>query len=517
MPTSQHSKGFMSRFRMSICLRLLLILAAMFIWPAVSLGQDQRCSPAVSRGIIDVGGYFTAYDSFQHAIISNDGSLYEIFFDPTKGIFQSHLARFPGTLAIAAEYAPTDVRRQNVIVARQNGEIHHVWFVPSFRIESRLLARINGVIDVCAFYSNDTGIQRAVVVTASGDIIEMEWFSGLTPEPSPLFLRTTLTNIPGATHVAGFFAKDDRNNIVIVSTRSGDVYEIFYQRPDKIGKSIIGKYSDIIDVGGFYTDDDQFRHAIVGTGDGTINELAYHPLKGREVRPLLVAPGLRHLSGYATTEVDHWRHVIVGTNAGEVRELYYDKKLDKGFAPLGGYAAEATFGVDTSPDLANYTDQTFRGSTAGLTSAIAGNYNALYAVSLNAGVWKSVEGRRWQQLPKSPPLAYSIAVDPNEPAHLVVGERNGDSIAASLNRSGVWESLDGGNSWSYVLDPRAINACGSQAIPSVAFDALSNIYAATGCGVVKKPAGATAFQVLSRTEGKGSFTAIATVNVLGQT
>src|SRR5262249_39927262 len=147
-------------------------------------------------------------------------------------------------------------------------------------------------------------------------------------------------------------------------------------------------------------------------------------------------------------------------------ELFYDPKKGQGFGLLRSYAAEQPFGEDPSPDLANGKPQPFRGSTAGLTPAIAGDGNFLYAVSLDAGVWKSAEGSRWQQLPNSPPLANSIAVDPNNSAHLVVGERNGDSVATSLNRAGIWESFDGGNTWSYKLNPLTLGGCFSQAIPS---------------------------------------------------
>lgn len=502
---------------MTFHLRFLFVVATVLCCISAGSAQDQRCNRAVARGIIDVAGYFTSDDRFQHAIVSNDGSLYEIFFDPTKGIFQSHLGRFPDTVAIAAEYAPADLRRQNVIIARQNGEVHHLWFIPSSRIESRLLNRFTGVVDVGAFYSNDSGIQRALVATANGNIVELEWQSTGAAEPGHVFSEKLLTNIPGATHISGFFAKDDRFNIVIVSTRSGEVWEIFYKDPTRIGKSVIASYPNIIDVAGFYTDDDQFRHAIVATGSGVIHEVFYHPLKGKGAAPLITVPGLKNISGYATTEVDGWRHVIVSTNGGEVRELFYDPRRGKGFGPLRTYLPQALFGEDPSVDLANGKPQPFRGSAAGLTSAVAGNEQVLYAVSLNAGVWKSVEERRWQQLPKSPPLACSIAVDPSNSAHLVVGERNGDSITTSLNRAGVWESRDGGNSWSYELNARTISGCGSQAIPSVAFDAKSNIYAATDCGVVKKPAGGPSFQILAGTQGKGSFTAVTTVEVAGQT
>ena len=127
-------------------------------------------------------------------------------------------------------------------------------------------------------------------------------------------------------------------------------------------------------------------------------------------------------------------------------------------------------------------------STAGLTFALAGNDQALYAVSLSAGVWKlSKPTQTWHQLVGSPRYAMSIAVDPVNPAHVVVGERNGDTVDVRLNEAGVWESTDGGLAWSYVLDPLAMpGGCWSQAIPSVAFTTKSTLIVATACGIARR-------------------------------
>lgn len=497
----------------NLVLALLLILGAVI---ATTQAQEQRCTRATSRGIIDVGGYFTAGDRFQHAIVSNDGSLSEIFFDPTRGIFQSQLGRFPDTLALAAQYAPADLQRQNIVVARQNGEVHHLWFSPSLGNDSRLLNKYTGVVDVAAFYSHDTGIQRAIVATANGNIVELEWRSTATTQPGNVFSEKLLTNIPGVTRVSGFFAKDDNFNIVHVVTRSGDVHEIFYKDPARIGRSVIATFTDIVDIASFYTDDDQFRHAIVATRSGAINEVFYHPIKGKGIATLITIPGLKNIAGYATTEIDRRRHVIASTNSGEVVEVFYDIVTGTRRATLRTFAPVTPIGEDPSPDLPNGKPQPFRASTAGLTLAVVGDENVRYSVSLNAGVWKSVNNGSWRQLPNSPPLAYSIAIDPNNANHLVVGERDGDSVDISLNRSGIWESLDGGNTWSYELNPRTLSGCFSQAVPSVAFDSRSNIYAGTACGVAKKPSGGSTFQTLPGTTGRGLITSVTTVDVAGQ-
>src|SRR5579863_5289071 len=87
-------------------------------------------------------------------------------------------------------------------------------------------------------------------------------------------------------------------------------------------------------------------------------------------------------------------------------------------------------------------------SASGLVINVAGDKNGLYAVALNSGVWKTqlnANGQfdSWQQLAQSPRYAYCIAVDPNSPNHIAVGEREGDGIDISQRNSGLWESYDG--------------------------------------------------------------------------
>ena len=145
-------------------------------------------------------------------------------------------------------------------------------------------------------------------------------------------------------------------------------------------------------------------------------------------------------------------------------------------------------------------------SSAGLISALAGDNQTIYAIGLNSGIWKSSlvppfsplinkkTGRySWEQLVNSPPGAISIAVDPNDSSHLVVGERNGDAVNIRLNRVGLWESFNAGVDWTYAFNPLAI-PCTSQAVPAVAFSPKSTIFISTACGIGRRPKGATTFE-----------------------
>jgi hypothetical protein len=148
----------------------------------------------------------------------------------------------------------------------------------------------------------------------------------------------------------------------------------------------------------------------------------------------------------------------------------------------------ALVGVDISPDQVNGVPADDGASTSGLIHSLAGDEKTLYAVSLNAGVWRSVGGGAWAQLPHSPQRAFSIAVDPANPQHIAVGERDGDANTLADNHSGIRESYDSGDSFGEYFDPSLQGKCGgSQATPSLTFTHQNSVLvAATACGVAYK-------------------------------
>jgi hypothetical protein len=159
---------------------------------------------------------------------------------------------------------------------------------------------------------------------------------------------------------------------------------------------------------------------------------------------------------------------------------------------------------DVSPDLYNskIDGQPGQTSTAGATLALAGDDSSLYAVSVNAGVWKCVSNGWWFQLPNSPARAYCLAVDPNNPNHVVVGQRLDD--VTTVQDPGIWESNDAGYTWSSVA-----LSCFSQAIPAVAFSNTSTLFVATSCGVARRGTGDSTLTFDATTPGLGQITALA--------
>jgi len=169
---------------------------------------------------------------------------------------------------------------------------------------------------------------------------------------------------------------------------------------------------------------------------------------------------------------------------------------------LGGPVFE-----DVSPNLPHGVLKS-RASISGLTLAVVGDHDRLFALSLNAGVWRSDRGGPWIQLPNSSANANCIAVDPTNVRHIAVGERNGFAIDMQKNWCGVRESFDAGNHWRRTLDPLEIPGCRSQAVSSVAFDPYGNLYAATSVGIGVRRGSKGTFDFSASPTGSGLVTCI---------
>src|SRR5665213_2807802 len=167
---------------------------------------------------------------------------------------------------------------------------------------------------------------------------------------------------------------------------------------------------------------------------------------------------------------------------------------------------------DIAPNTSNGTSQA-GSSTAGLTYDLAGDDGLLYALSLNAGLFRSRNGGPWVQLAHSPSMATKVLADPFNPQHLFVGERNSDAEPTRLVRAGLWESSDAGDTWKLILEPARHAACQAdnlQAVPAILMNVSTNtVFAGTGCGIARRKAGATDFDYTESPQDIGPVTAFA--------
>lgn len=134
---------------------------------------------------------------------------------------------------------------------------------------------------------------------------------------------------------------------------------------------------------------------------------------------------------------------------------------------------------------------------SGVVQTLAGTRDMTFAIPKTGGVWRSVNRGAWTYLRESPPRAFSIAVEPRNTQHIAVGERDDDAAVNRLGRSGLWESTDAGNTWTYTFDPTSLpvfaGAPTHQAIPAVAFaHATSTLLVATDHGIARRVQSQTA-------------------------
>jgi hypothetical protein len=167
--------------------------------------------------------------------------------------------------------------------------------------------------------------------------------------------------------------------------------------------------------------------------------------------------------------------------------------------------------LDISPNSTSSQQQHSSGPS-GVVYGIYGDESALYALTPSAGVWKSTSGGPWAQLSASPRYAISMAIDPTNPAHLAVGERDGDAKAFNLERTGLWESSDGGATFTLTFQPITQPGCraaGVVSIPALAFTSDGTLYVGTPCGIGRRAPNQRSVDFSTSPAGAGLIAAFA--------
>jgi len=219
--------------------------------------------------------------------------------------------------------------------------------------------------------------------------------------------------------------------------------------------------------------------------------LAPGETKVSELSGFFKVTGTQDVNAIATWQTD--QTIIVPKGPSDFEKKFVFKKLGEDTKSIVVYAMDAPptrpqF-VDLGPNQPN--EENGGVTRSGVVGAMAGSQDGLFAIPKTAGVWRSVNGGAWSHLRSSPPRALSIAIEPDNTNHIAVGEREDDNPDPRLGRSGLWESTDFGNSWTYTYDPSPLAT--NQRIPAVAFsNTTSTLFIATSVGVARRPRSQTA-------------------------
>ncbi|MGW4047316.1 WD40/YVTN/BNR-like repeat-containing protein [Streptomyces sp. NPDC004721] len=451
-----------------------------------------------------LGGYFTANDSYRHAIVGTaEGKVFDISFGQPQAHGRSYLACFDAITAADAFFTPDD-DFGHVIVATPNGDISEIFNGSSGTFfTSPPLANFSDILGISAFFTPDDGLRRVIVATGDGNLTEVSY--GI--QAGTAVTQLPLANFANIVDIAAFYTADDGLRHVIVATGDGNVTEVYYGPAIgvRIAEPPLGTDRDIVSIAAFYSPDDRARHVIAATSNGDIIDKIYGPTIGVHIGWRLIAT-LRDIVGIAAfyTPDDSARHVIAATGDGSVTEVYYYPQSP----PYVSQPALDVFGVDAptlediSPDLSNLDANASAVlsandiSTAGRSVSIAGNADELFVFNQQAGVWKNTGELNWSALPRSPLTASifppsQIDVDPVAGGHVVAG-----------TLQGAFESTDGGSTWTPIQQTWP---CGSAAIRAVAFAKNSELVLATDCGIATRPAAGQPFTYFPTAAGVGAL------------
>jgi hypothetical protein len=465
---------------------------------------------AASGAVLSVSGYVSTTDSIQHAVAAtDDGNLQEIYWGipSLHGIQQNTLGCYAKAMATTSFFTPDD-NIQHTLIAFANGDIRQIMHSAAKGLTlSPVMMNVGTDVALAGFYAADD--KNRIVLTATPDGSIREFFYDKT---NAVHGGEVIASMPRPSKIAGFYSDDDKIRHAIIATQTGDIFEIFYAPSIgvHISQPALAHFSGIVAIAAFYTPDDHFRHVIVATENGAITEIFYGNGKGTHISSPALAthPGTVSVAAYYTAS-DKNRHVIAGLESGEIREIFYNPTKGVGDGTIALLRPDPLTVTDVSPNANNGITR-IEPNMSGLTERIAGDPGELYAVSLNAGVWKSIAGGAWTRLANSPKNAYSIAVDPSNTQHVLVGERGGDSLNPKNDQMGVWETTNGGAIWSYVFNPLSISACSDQTVSGVALTAKGSALAATTCGIVRRTNTASGWSLSTTSAGLGTITAVVT-------
>src|SRR5204863_4908741 len=102
-----------------------------------------------------------------------DGNVSEIFFHPQKGIGTAVLANIPGLVRLSAFYTTTgDFYNRRVQVLSQDNNIFELRYNPANGMVKNSLNNIANIMDIGGFFSSDDNMAHCILTLKSGDIKE---------------------------------------------------------------------------------------------------------------------------------------------------------------------------------------------------------------------------------------------------------------------------------------------------------------------------------------------------------
>jgi hypothetical protein len=445
-----------------------------------------------------LGSYFTPNDKNRHAIVAtSDGVLHEIFYNAKTTVGDATLGCFCGLIFVTAFYAGDD-KLQHPVVANSSGDIFSVAFKKGSISISPSLANVAGMMALSGFYAADNHLRTLIVGTSNETIQEITYDSKNKIANS----RTFPAAFAGLTHLCAFYSDDDHKRHAIVANSRGDISDLQYtSEKNAVPVSVpLGQFVDVISVAGFYAANDKTRVVIVATAGGQLLEITYTATGAPQTsqQPLTTLANVRAISAFYSSD-DKNRHVIAVDTQGNVTEVWYAQQATGVFVThpaLANFPVPVPLVEYVGADITNIgktaTSNAPTSSPSGRCVCLAGSSDNLHAFSDTGGVWTSKQGGPWSLEPGSP----VPSANENASAYvLAISPFNSDRLLAA-NSDGLWQTLNGGDFWSQLLDPTTIGA-NSTVVNGAVFDGGGRVFLALDGGIGVQQAVGDAFTFIN--------------------
>jgi hypothetical protein len=180
------------------------------------------------------------------------------------------------------------------------------------------IANIANTVALAGYYAKDDDTQHVIVATADGVVTEVYW------KPAQGVHQDVLTQFSASiVGIGAYYAADDNTQHAIVATADGVVTEVYWKPAQGVHQDVVAQLGrDIVGIAGYYAEDDHAQHAIAGTGGGTLIEVFWRPGQGIHRTLPQFGTNIVSVGGYYSQD-DHTQHAIIATSDGVLTEIYW--------------------------------------------------------------------------------------------------------------------------------------------------------------------------------------------------
>ena len=242
-------------------------ITEIFFNPNQGQGQTVLINQA---GLKDLGAFYTPNDQQRRVVTLTDGDdISEISYNPDTGQEVLNLGNIADAARICGFFS-TDDNMRHAIVSTTEGGIWEIFYDAGGQGQTQI-GSFENVVDIGCLFSSDDNYRHVIIGTGDGNVTELYY--------SPEFgvSEVVIGNVPGLKKVSAYYLAGDIffNRRVQVLDSNDRLYEFRYSSQTGLIKCLLIGATDCFDIGGFFSSDDDDGHCIISTNSGLVQELYF--------------------------------------------------------------------------------------------------------------------------------------------------------------------------------------------------------------------------------------------------